>query len=156
MGLFLSTLVFFPNCIGQFTLKAIVKATIFATSKIKTKRPKVPKAFRNRKAEVNRELTIMKTFKTFALAAIMTIFGTATSFAGRTPDLRHNNRNNTTVVVIDHNRHHHDIKCHKPHIKTHRHLNRPVDRCLCKHCKKMRHDMAKKMHRMEKARRHRR
>ena len=133
-----------------------MKAPIFATSKLKNQTPDVPEAFRSRKAEVNRELTIMKTFKTFALAAMMTIFGTATTFAGRTPDLRHNNRNNATVVVIDHNRHNHDMKCHKPHVRDHRHLNRPEDRCLCKHCKKMRHDMEKRMRRMEKARHHRR
>ncbi|MBR6196877.1 MAG: hypothetical protein IKQ72_04690 [Bacteroidaceae bacterium] len=84
----------------------------------------------------------MKTFKTFALAAMMTIFGTATTFAHRNPDMR--NKNTHVTVVVDNHRHDRAVKpCRPDAFKHHRHLNRPVDRCTCKHCKKMHRKMAK-------------
>ena len=50
----------------------------------------------------------MKTFKTFALAAMMTIFGTATTFAHRNPDMR--NKNTHVTVVVDNHRHDRAVK----------------------------------------------
>ena len=84
------------------------------------------------------------TVKTFAMAALMMVT-TATAFAHNNPGMRHDNyRKPTTVVVVNHN--HRDMNVH-----NHRHLNKPMHNCMCKHCKKMRHDMevARKRHEAE-------
>jgi len=91
-------------------------------------------------------IKIMKTtMKTFAMAAMMMLTTAATAFAHNNPGMRNDNhRKPTTVVVINDNHARHE----NIHGRNHRHLSRPVHRCMCKHCKRMRHDM-------EMARRHR-
>lgn len=94
----------------------------------------------------------MKAIKNIALAIVMTIVGTATTYANTTV-IKHNNHKPVAVVV--HNNHH-CMECKVAHARDHRHLNKPVMHCTCKHCVKLNAKIEKemrrhadKMHRME-------
>lgn len=87
----------------------------------------------------------MKTIKNIAMAIAMTIIGTASTYANNIASKDHSHM--PVAVAVVHNNHHHDIH-------SHRHLNRPMHNCFCKHCKKIRRQMDKARRRHELEMRH--
>ncbi len=85
----------------------------------------------------------MKAIKNIAIAIVMTIIGTATTYANTTV-IKHNNHKPVAVVV--HNNHH-CKECKAVHARDHRHLSRPVMHCNCKHCVKLNAKIEKEMRR---------
>lgn len=80
------------------------------------------------------------------MAIVMTIIGTATTFANN--NINKFNHKPAAMVVV-HNNNHHCKECHKHHAMDHRHMTKPVHNCLCNHCKKMRHAIEMEMRRRE-------